>query len=497
MKTKILFLSLFALLAFTSCLEDKGNYDLSDLNTATITTFSAGNATIGEPYIIKPVIDYQGFSESDFEYFWYANLSDYSTSDTLSYEKDLSFVFTKSGWYIGVFQIKNKGTGGITSRIFTFNVISRYQSGWLVLSDKDGESVLSYSRVTSENVIDTTIVDIYGSLYGPDKLGTLPLSLGRHFSDEADQILVVQDGEGGAVELDGTNFGKVITTDKEFVDGVYPAGFSPLKAEYGERIEVIIGKDGTAYTRIRTSHAFQTTRYSNIPISNTKITQTYFKYNQGYILMYDELNHRMMAIQDMPQINTGKILYAKQDLQGGNAPEFTDLADMGSDTKLIYSGSYLSGSTRYFVQIFKKGNTYRIQKFELRLESPIQTLYVINGTESDFIGNGLVSDNTHYFLTGSLYLFFGEGNGLYYYDFSLNQIKEYHTFSGNVTAIESNPNKDQIGVGLDNGEFYVFDVTNEVLASGSSSTILKVENLGKIVDLQYKYGNYSNFGKEN
>lgn len=496
MKTKIL-LSLFVALVFASCLEDKGNYDLNDLNTATITSFVKGNATIGDPYIIKPDIDYKGQPESDFEYFWYANESGGATSDTLSYEKDLSFVFTKAGWYLGVFQIKNKKTGGIISRMFDFNVVSRYQKGWMILSEQNNKSILSYSRESSDKVIDATFIDIYNTLYGASgQLGTNPLSLGRHYSDQADQILVVQDGEGGSVELDGTNFKKVITTDKEFIGEAYPAGFSPLKAEYAERIEVIVGKDGRAYTRIRTSRIFQSTRYSSTPISGAKIAYTYYKNGLGYILLYDEQNHRIMGVQDFPQSNAGKILYAKVDPLGGNDPEFTDLANMGSNSKLIYSGSYTSGSTNVFLQIFKKEGVYRIQKFELVVESAIQTLSVKNGTESNFIGNGIVSDATQYFFVNSQYLFFGEGNKLYYYDFNLNQIKTYATLSGNITAIDSNSNKDLIAIGMDNGEFHVFDVSNEILASGSPATIVKVENLGKVVDIQYKYGNFANFNSQ-
>lgn len=497
MKTKIAIFSIFTLFAFSSCLEDKGNYDLVDLENVTITSFVKGNATIGEPYIIKPVLDYKEASEDDFEYFWYANRSDYKTSDTLSYEKDLSYVFTKSGWYIGVFQIKNKKTGGITSKVFTFDVYSQYQKGWLVLSDKNGVSTLSYARVNSDNIIDKTFTDIYGTIYAPDKLGAPPITLGRHYSNQADQILVVQDGGSGTVELDGTSFEKVITTDKEFVDGIYPSGFSPLKAEYGERIEVIIGKDGRAYTRIRTNRIFQSTRYSTTSLGNARITQTHYRPALDFILLYDEQNNRILGIQDLPQSYTGKILYAKMDPQGGNEDGFTDLANMGNGTKLIYTGSYSSGSIDYFIQILKKEDKYRIQKFRLRSETAVQSLYVIEGTEADFKGNGLVSDQTQYFLTGGLYLFFGEGNRLYYYDFNLNQIKTYASFSGNVTTLESNSSKDQIGVGLDNGEFYVFDVTNEVLASGTPSTLHKVENLGKIVDIQFKYGNYSDFYSQN
>jgi len=491
MKIKILSLSLFALFILTSCIKDQGSYDLKDLGTPTITTFSKGNAVIGEAYIITPVIDFKGLSEDDFEYFWFADMSDYSTADTLSHKKDLSFIFIKAGWYIGVYQIKNKKTGGITSKIFDFNVVSKYQMGWVILSEKNGNSVLSYSRLNSGK-IDTTFVDVYGSLYGANTLGKAPLSLGRHYSEKADQILVIQEGEGGSVEIDGTNFKKVITSDKEFVSGKYPAGFSPVKAEYGDRIEMIVGKDGSAYTRINPSRTFQTSRYSNVPIANAKITKTYYKYGQGFILMYDELNHRLMGIQDLPQISTGKLLYVKLDPLGGNSTEFTDLSNMGNDSKIIYTGSYLSGTTGYYVQIIKKGSKYRIQKFELRLESAIQTLYVINGTESDFAGNGIVSDNTRYFITGSQYLFFGEGNGLYYYDFELNRVKRYTSFTGTVTAIESNSDKDQIGVGLDNGEFHIFNVSNEVLASGIPTTVVKVVNLGKVVDLQYKYGNSKN-----
>lgn len=493
MKIKILFFILIAFLSFSSCLEDEGNYDLADLNNATITSFSYGSAIVGEPYEIKPEIDFKGFTEDDFEYFWYANLSDYTTSDTLSYEKNLKFVFKKPGWYVAVFLVKNKQTGGITTRMFDFNVYSQYQRGWLVLADKSGESTLSYIRVNSANTIDKTVNDIYGTIYSPDKLGTTPLSLAMHYSDAADQILVVQDGGTGTIELSGTNFGKVITTSEEFVDGAYPSGFTPLLAEYGERIEVVVGKDGRTYSRIRTGHNFQTSRYSTTPINNAKITQTLFRPSLAYIFLYDEQNKRIMGIQDVPQAFTGKILYAKMDPDGNNEADFTDLANMGTDSKVIYTGSYSSGSIVYYVQILKKGDKYRIQKYRLRLETAIQTLYVVEGTESDFLGNGLVTDQTQYYLNGGLYLFFGQGNSLYYYDFNLNQIKTYTTLSGNITVLESNPNKDQIGVGLDNGEFYVFDVANEVLASGLPKQIFKTENLGKIVDVKFKYGNYNNF----
>lgn len=493
MKTKILALSLGALIAFTSCIKDEGTYELKNLNNATITSFVKSDATIGDPYIIKPVIDFKDASENDFEYFWFANHSDYIAYDTLSHEKDLSYVFTKAGFYVGVFQVKNKITGGITSKVFTFNVVSRYQTGWLILSEKNGNSILSYSRVNS-GAIDKTFVDIYGSIYGPDKLGSGPLSLGRHYSTQADEILVVSDGS--SVELDGTNFKKVITTDKEFVGDAYPSGFSPLKAEYGSKIEIVVGKDGTTYTRKRTSDIFQSVRYSTVPIGNAKITQTHFAPLMNYILFYDELNHRTMGIQDFPQNSVGKILYAKLDPIGGNSPDFTDLSNMGKDSKVIYIGSYASSKDRNYVQIIKKGDKYRIQKFQLRLESPVSSLFVINGTESDFIGNGIVSDNTRYFVTNSQYLFFGEGNSLYYYDFDLNKIKTYSTFTGKVTAIESNSNKDQIAVGLDNGEFYVFNVSNEVLASGAPSLITKVENLGKVVAVQYKYGNFNNYNNQ-
>lgn len=197
---------------------------------------------------------------------------------------------------------------------------------------------------------------IFIQLFGGNELGTGPVRLGRHFSSESDQILVIQ--ESGAVEIDGLDFSKAITTQEEFIGGAYPTGFVPKQAEYATRLEAILGTDGNVYTRINPNGSFQVCQYNTLPaFSNARISMMHYGAYQGYIYMYDELNHRMLAICDEPQAYTGMLLICKWTRKGRIQENFTPLDNMGEGTQVMYIGSYTVEGVdgRDFVTGIKKG----------------------------------------------------------------------------------------------------------------------------------------------
>ena len=117
------------------------------------------------------------------------------------------------------FVVEHVPTGALTSTQIDLNTTSRYSTGWLILSEQNNKSVLSYIRVEQSgesNVTYNLFENIYTTLRGDD-LGTGPIRMGRHFSSSSDQILVLQ--ESGAVEINGQDFSKAITTREEFVGG--------------------------------------------------------------------------------------------------------------------------------------------------------------------------------------------------------------------------------------------------------------------------------------
>lgn len=498
---KIILISLLAVLAY-SCIEDDGNYDYTPVNSVTIdNVYSNWAVPLGEEYIINPEIDYGDFEEDDFNYYWIANIQD-KWGDTISTEKNLHYKFLRTEWYRTGLIVEHKETGALTTKQIDIYVVPRYQTGWVILSEEAGESVLSYARKEESTIDGVTypyraFPDIYTQQNGTeDKLGTDPVSLGRHFTSSEDQILVVQGGGTGTVEISGKDFTKVITTQEEFVGSNYPAGFVPLKAEYGDRLEAILGTNGKLYTRINPNGSFQVSRYSNIPIPGVDIKKMYYTANLGFIHLYDELNHRIIGIQDEPQAFTGRILYTRMDPEGNNASEFTPLDNLGDDSKLEYCGSYLIGSDHYYLQILKKGSDFYFQTFQLSQSNEI--LYVQNGTQSLFVANNMVNDDSKYCVIRDLYFYFSVGNKLYYWDRAQNQVTEYYEFASgaNIEAIEPNGEKNELGIGLDNGEFYIMDISYEALVGSESKVLLPMNSLGKVVDVQYKYGNLGNFNNQ-
>ena len=222
----------------------------------------------------------------------------------------------------------------------------------------------------------------------------------------------------------------------------------------------------------------------------------------GYIYMYDELNHRMMGMYDSPQLYTEKIIYVSMHPDSTHLPTFTPINNMGEGTQVMYIDSYSveGASGRDFVQVIKKGSDYYFQTYKAAFPAlGDANLYVYGGKEELFVGNGYVNDNSKYCMDGSSYFYFTAGNVLYYWD-RVSKVEPYYTFPGGATILDieryAYEDREEIAVGLDNGEFYILDASFEAMTGQKEKVLFKAENLGRVVDVQYKYGNSSNFNQQ-
>lgn len=499
MKMIRLFLGSFiAMILLCACFDDEGNYDQSELTTVEIKV-SYTTPAIGEEYVLRPEIDYKGIDSTEFAYTWVSSIQD-KWSDTISREKILRYTFTEVASYNICLIVEHEPTGALTTWNLYIGSTSRYSKGWTILSDQNNQSILSYIRIDQEDekIKYNLFKNIYTSLRG-DELGTGPFRLGRHFSRESDQILVLQ--ESGALEINGLDFSKAITTREEFIGGVYPEGFSPKQAEYASRLEAILGTDGKVYTRINPNGNFQVCQYNTLPaFSNARIEQMFYCAYLGYIYMYDELNHKMVAICDEPQAYTGMVINVRMDPDGVNSENFTPLDDMGEGTKVKFIGSYnVEGAKgRDFVQVIKKGMDYYFQTYKITSTSGSSIMYAFDGNEELFVGNGYVNDDSKYCMDGSSYFYFTADNVLYYWN-RINKMEPFYTFQSKIIDIERYANGDdreEIAVGLENGEFYILDASYEAISGQKEKVLYKADGLGRIVDIQYKYGDSDTFNKE-
>ena len=497
MKKIKLFLGCFiAMTLLYACFDDEGNYDISELATVGI-QLPYSQISIGEEYVINPVIDYKGVDSTEFGYTWVCDIQE-TWSDTISREKVLRYTFSEVADYRIRLVVEHIPTGALTTAGIYVGSSSRYSSGWTILSERNNQSILSYIRLDEEgnNKIYNLFENIYTTLRG-DELGTGPIRLGRHFSKKADQILVIQ--ESGAVEIDGLDFSKAITTREEFIGGQYPAGFVPKQAEYGARLEAILGTDGNVYTRINPNGSFQVCQYNTLPaFNNARISMMHYGASQGYIYMYDELNCRMIAICDEPQLYTGMIINMKMDPDKENSENFTPLDKMGEGTQVKFIGSFSGNDGRNFVQVIKKGSNYYFQTYKVSYSTGSSLMYAFDGTEELFVGNNLINDDSKYCMDGASYFYFTSNNILYCWN-RINKMEAFYTFQSKIVDIERYANRsarEEIGVGLENGEFYILDASYEAISGQKEKVLFKTEGLGRVVDVQYKYGNLSNFKKE-
>ena len=504
MKTIKIFLGcLLALVLCYSCIDDEGNYDYTELTQVTISGIPSNNTVyLGEEYVIDPVIDYGDADSTEFAYTWVSEIQ-YEWQDTVSTTKELRYTYTELGWYMNTFMVEHLPTGSTTAVQFFFTVTSPYATGWTVLSDESGRSVLSYIQrevAGEDEVVYTAQKDIYTRLNGED-LGTGPIRLGRHYSYEMDEIFVIQ--ESGAVEVSGLDFSKAITTREEFVGGVYPAGFEPKQAEYASLIDVILGTDGNAYMRANPSspYSLHLSQYGDVPMfSNSSISQLFYSYTGSFIFAHDELNNRMLAVYDSPQAYTGKVVYISHHPDSTVNEDFIPLDNMGAGTEVMFMDAYSvdgAGGTPW-TQILKKADgNYYFQTYVATLRNGETNMYTFNETSELFVGNDLVDDNSKYCLNSNVRLFFSAGNTIYVWDM-VNDPEVFYTFSSNVVDMEryAHDSRDEIGVGLENGEFYILNSTYEAVSGQVDKVIWQTEGLGRIVDIQYKYNNADNFTSE-
>ena len=142
MKTIKLFLGyLIAIIMLYSCIDDEGNYDYTELKTVVISNVSSNWSTpLGEEYVITPVIDYGGADSTEFVYAWVSEIQE-EWSDTISREKVLRYTFKEIARYMTVFIVEHVPTGSLTSKQIDINTVSRYSTGWTILSEQNNKSV--------------------------------------------------------------------------------------------------------------------------------------------------------------------------------------------------------------------------------------------------------------------------------------------------------------------------------------------------------------------
>lgn len=538
MKIKyILRLLVFAGL-LSSCYEDKGNYDYQAMNDITISLpLPDGNTeyVLGDILNIQPELVFaQGIKSESLTYSWTFNGTEISTESVLKWTVD------KEAQYKDLrLAITDQDTGITYYGSAMISVTSVYvNDGWIVLSEKDGKTMLSYLRSTRKEVEEdgkTTTVydcavtkDVYALSNGGEILGSGPVSINQHFvsqwdsQDKTSWLWLVQKGGQGCVDISGSTYKIAGSLEDMFLDGGYPEGFEPQQVYDLFLLSLAVGTDGRIYTRVKdTELLFNTSQflnepvlsYNGKPIDGTMIVNEPSFVDQGGVLLYDKNSKRYLHVCDYASytgaVYSGKVVapVIQNEEIYEEHPTWARVDDM-TGYKIHYLGVYAyqeygsntDGGYRAVIEKEGTGDFY-IQDFRISNYGKSATI-VSHNKISEFkglIGGGAknVYSLCFYQEEGKPYLVFSRDNILYLYKFDGdpgNRLIPLHTFPQNITSIATGGGsyEQYAGVGTEDGEFYVFnlyqDVIEEVIKTGDSEKkiVFHEKDFGKVVQVIYK-----------
>ena len=544
MKLISIILLLFAIFNIIGCYDNKGNYDYKKINDIEIEFYPEVSTTqiIGDTLRVFPKFKYTFNDTSDLrlKYEWsYAG-------KTIGQERELSWIIdttVRDYLVLRVINIDNNSTY-IQSTDITPTSIYTTNSSYLVLSEKNGKSLLTYIRnkykqdedgnyIKDEfgrNILDNQVIEDVYYKENKQELGTHPLFLQEHISrvyPSAGHVIVFQEGGQGSVDLDGTYMTKDILLVESFSGGTYPEDFHPVNAEMMVYAHMIENYDGKIYSKIKdTYELFQSGFYIHTPLFfedkevRGSLINSQREQNKDFTLLLsrgtrEEPENRLLLIHDFQYSSkdikiSGKVVSLPTPKEGW--PEnFIPLTDLG-DSKALHVGYVAIGDSNeagYNMFIKKSDGTYQYQYFEIEREYSGEGLFYSTGripgadNNSEMLFSSPVASPVPLeecvFCTlaskQNKYVFIAHGNEIYFMDRDnpQNGIRHYYTCKANVVDMNGRTYRgDQLIIGLDNGSILLLNTDQaKQIESDAEKFLWETDskiNLGKIVDVTLKVG---------
>ena len=243
-KINILLMAL-ASTSLMSCLSDEGNYDYTQLGTVDITGLDDSYRFILQEKVnLQPVVK-TDIDQERLTYCWRVG------ADTLSKTKDLEYTFVKVPTSTDplTFEVYDKATDVRYAKQMTMNVVSPFYTGWLILADENGKSVLDFQSYEADSLL---YHDLYKEVNGTDMKGT-PLAVKQlNYQDGftggyADRVVVVNK-DGASPDLDGTSLLEYASFESQFKTSKAPSVCN-ITAEYydADKVVCVVTANGKVY----------------------------------------------------------------------------------------------------------------------------------------------------------------------------------------------------------------------------------------------------------
>lgn len=540
---KIIYITFLFLVTFNfiCCYDDKGNYEYKQINDIEI-SFPDYNfeQVIGETFKLYPkfTYKYKDTANLNLSYKWAIGERVIGENRQLVWQVDTNEQVEIALYVTNI----DDNMVYMGSTIVRPTSIYTWYNSYLVLSEKNGKSILSFVRYDEkEDASGETIYDefdrpvlvnqVYEDIYyneNKDELGSKPLFIQEHiakiFPSEG-HVIVFQEGGQGSVDLDGTSMKKDILLVESFSKGSYPADFHPTNAEMMTYTHLIENHDGKIYSKIKESYKlFQSGYYIHTPLMfenkeiRAHIINSVLANDKPYTLLHsigttENPENRLLLVHDLQYSFTdvnvsGKVVALPEPTKGW--PEnFRPLTDLGN-CQVINISQYNTGNTKkpgYTMFLKNSDGSYQYQAFELEREYSGEKLSypkkTIAGKEQEMlisfpITSPIPLEECVFCNIASRqneYIFIAYGKDIYFLDRTSpeNGIRHYYTCKANVVDMDGREHYgEQLFVGLDNGGVLLLNSNN---AKNITTNAEKFRwesgpevDLGKIVDVTLKVG---------
>ena len=313
------------------------------------------------------------------------------------------------------------------------------------------------------------------------------------------------------MDLSGISFKRDITLKESFLDEQLPVNFTPLEMAEMRWVSAVINKnDHKVYTRIKISDkSFFTGSFLDSPLQyeDKDLYVTDFVIapfmGPGYTLMVEgeKGQQRYLALIDKDKNNAGKVLPLT--INGTYPADFSPLDNLG-DMEVIYTGysregSNSSGKIKYHSILKSPQGEYYYHEFTIEKMSSTNTVIATPVKQVKFDVGDILDENSLFYVspyTGSSYMLITHGTDLYVIDRAnigvtnmQSFVTLYKRFDANIVALDAETYQSyRLGVGLENGKFYVLNMKMETgMPEESSRVIYESEtNVGKAVDIRFR-----------
>ncbi len=445
--------------ALTACLEDKGNYEYTELDTLEISGLADEmRCFLLQKQNITPSI-VTSIPEDRLEFVWRVG------TDTLTTNKVLEYAFTDvpANNVPLTFEVHDKQTNVRYSKEINLTVVSPFSTGYAILTN---EGKLAFQSFESGSPFYKDICQEIGI----DQLSGTPLAVKQlryQNSDRnawLDRISITMHG-GKSLELDGVSLKLIKYYEDEFHTLPVPQ-FSFIFTQYfnDDNTITIITDNGQVYVRKRHYQDSPDAGYFEYPLISTsdsyRLAHMFARFytNKPEYITLDEQNHCF-------------VVWTGNQLTSRIAPlNFSMLEHKNIPGTLLWIGKPLTGSDGY--AIVKNNGKYILYAinyvFNYRIWGTVATMK--NSVE---LPEGAVNDNCVFALSNNTpYLFVGDGHQLKAINLqSLNDISNavinVTTYDGDITDmhfdydVSALPNSEfNIAVSRSNGSsIYQIDPT--------------------------------------